>query len=157
MDSEVNLYLLRAEDEFLLAENDMKLSTDFKVKELLGIQKDKTFFHSVITHSYYSIFHCAKAYLLSKGIKTRVPDEHKKTYYEFAKFVENGILDKELLQIYTEEIEKADYLLRILKLEKKKRGFFTYNIKSEANIPYANESIENARKFVSIIKRILEK
>ena len=157
MDSEVNLYLLRAEDEFLLAENDMKLSTDFKVKELLGIQKDKTFFHSVITHSYYSIFHCAKAYLLSKGIKTRVPDEHKKTYYEFAKFVENGILDKELLQIYTEEIEKADYLLRILKLEKKKRGFFTYNIKSEANIPYANESIENARKFVSIIKKILER
>mgnify|MGYP001586783507 CR=1 FL=1 len=157
MDSEVNLYLLRAEDEFLLAENDMKLSIDLKIKELLGIQKNETFFHSVITHAYYSIFHCAKAYLLSKGIKTQVPDEHKKTYYKFAKFVNNGILDKELLQIYTKEIEKDDFLLRILKLEKKKRGFFTYNIKSEANIPYANESIENARKFVSIIKKILEK
>ena len=156
MDSEVKLYLLRAEDEFLLAEIDMKLSLDLKIKELLGIKTDKTFFHSVITHAYYSIFHSAKAYLLSKDIKTQVPDEHQKTYYEFAKFVDNGVLDKELLQIYKEEIDKADTLLRILKLEKKKRGFFTYNVKSEANIPYAKESIENAKRFVSLIKNILE-
>ncbi len=73
MDSEVELYLMRAEDEFLLAENDMKSSTDLKIKEILGIQKNKTFFHSVIAHAYYSIFNCAKAYLLSKGIKTTAP------------------------------------------------------------------------------------
>lgn len=76
MDSEVNLYLERAEDEFLLAENDMKASTDIKVKEMLGLQKEKTFFHSVIAHAYYAIFYCAKAYLLSKGIKTEAPEEH---------------------------------------------------------------------------------
>lgn len=155
MDSEVNLYLIRAEDEFLLAENDMKASIDLKIKEILGLQKEKTFFHSVIAHAYYSIFYCAKAYLLSKGVKTEVPEEHKKTFNEFSKFVKNGILDKELLRIYENEMDKADSLLKIFKVEKKKRGIFTYNIKSEANIPYTKESIENAKKFVSIIKGIL--
>lgn len=155
MDSEVNLYLIRAEDEFLLAKNDMKASIDLKVKEILGLQKEKTFFHSVIAHAYYSIFNCAKAYLASKGIKTEAPEEHKKTFNEFAKFVNNGILDKELLTIYENEMEKADSLLKIFKIEKKKRGIFTYNVKSEANVPYAKESIENAEKFVSMIKSIL--
>src|SRR3989344_2645267 len=149
MDSEVNLYLMRAEDEFLLARKDMQISIEIKIKEILGIQKDKTFFYSVITHAYYAIFYCAKAYLLSKGIKTEVPEEHKKTYNQFSKFVNSGILDKELLKIYESEIIKADSLLKIFKVEKKKRGIFTYNIKSEANIPYAQESLENARKFIS--------
>lgn len=155
MDSEVNLYLIRAEDEFLLSEKDMYISTNIKAKKILGIPIDKTFFYSVITHAYYSIFYCAKSYLLNKGIKTNPPEEHKKTYKAFEKFVKNGILDKELLRIYKEEIIKADSLIKIFKLEKKKRGFFTYNLKSEANIPYAIESIENARKFVSMVKILL--
>ncbi len=155
MDSEVNLYLIRAEDEFLLAENDMKASIDIKVKEILGLQKEKTFFHSVIAHAYYAIFYCAKAYLLSKGVKTETPEEHKKTFNELSKFVKNGILNKELLRIYENEMDKADSLLKIFKIEKKKRGIFTYNVKSEANIPYAKESIENAKKFVSMIKSVL--
>jgi len=155
MDSEANLHLIRAESEFLLAENDMKASTDFRVKEILGLQKNRTFFHSVIAHAYYAIFNCAKAYLKNKGIKTKAPEEHKKTLKKFSELVNNGILDKELLKIYEEEAFKADSLLHIFKTEKKKRGVFTYNIKSEANLPYARESIENARKFISTIKNIL--
>lgn len=155
MDSEIRLHLIRAEDEFLLAEKDMQTSTDLKIKEILGILPEKTFFHSVISHSYYSIFHAAKAYLLNKGIKTEAPEEHRKTYKEFSKFVFVGELNKELLGIYENEIEKADSLLQIFKLEKKKRGTFTYNVKSEANLPYAMESIENAREFVSMIKKVL--
>lgn len=157
MDSRVDLYLIRAEDEFLLAEKDLKISINIQLKETLGIPKEKTFFYSVITHAYYSIFYSAKAYLLSKGIETKPPEEHKKTYKIFTKFVKEGILDKELLKIYEEEIIKADSLLKIFEIEKKKRGIFTYNIRSEANLPYANESIENSRKFVSAIKVILWK
>ena len=154
MDSEVSLYLARAEDEFLLAEKDMQISIDKDIKEVLGIQKEKTFFHSVIAHAYYSIFYSAKAYLLTKEIKTSAPEEHKKIFEEFAKFVNNGVLQKELLIIYESEILKADSLLSIFKTERRKRGIFTYNVKSEANIPYAKESIENARKFVSIVGNI---
>jgi uncharacterized protein (UPF0332 family) len=155
MDSEVNLYLLRAEDEFLLSQKDLQISTDDKAKDFLGIPKDKTFYYSVISHAYYSIFYAAKAYLLNKGIKTKVPNEHKKTFKEFKKFVKEGILDKELLEIYETEIIKADFLLKIFQSEKKKRGTFTYQMKSEANLPFARESIENARKFISNIKVII--
>ena len=156
MGSEVRLYLIRAEDEFLLSRNDMRISTDSWLKEELGIPKEKTFFSSVITHAYYSIFYCAKAYLLSKGIKTKPPEEHKKTYEGFAEFVKKGVLDKELLSIYEDAIVKAEALLDIFLLEKRKRGFFTYNMKSEANMPYAEESINNARKFISSLKAVIE-
>lgn len=44
MDSEVKLYLLRAEDEFLLSQNDLQISIDDKTKDFLGISKDKTFY-----------------------------------------------------------------------------------------------------------------
>jgi uncharacterized protein (UPF0332 family) len=155
MDSEVNLYLLRAEDEFLLSQKDLQISKDDKTKNFLGIPKDKTFYYSVISHAYYSIFYTAKAYLLNKGIKTKLPNEHKKAFKEFKKFVKDGILDKELLRIYEAEIIKADFLLKIFQSEKKKRGTFTYQMKSEANLPFAQESIENARKFISNIKAII--
>jgi len=155
MDSEVNLYLLRAEDEFLLSQKDLQISKDDKTKDFLGIPKDKTFYYSVISHAYYSIFYTAKAYLLNKGIKTKIPNEHKKTFKEFKKFVKDGVLDKELLRIYEAEIIKADFLLKIFQSEKKKRGTFTYQMRSEANLPFAQESIENARKFISNVQAIV--
>ena len=99
MDSEAELLLLRSEDEILLAVTEMKLSTEKEAKESLGIQHNKTFFHSVISHSYYAIFYSAKAYLLSKGIKTKTPNEHIKTYLELKKLVKEGIFSKELLDM----------------------------------------------------------
>ena len=71
--------------------------------------------------------------------------------------VNSGKLKEELLEIYEKETEKAEVLLEILFTEKRKRGKFTYNMRSEANIPYANESIKNAKEFISTIKTILEK
>ncbi|MDP2924759.1 MAG: hypothetical protein Q8N99_00135 [Nanoarchaeota archaeon] len=156
MVSEVNLYLDRAEDEILLSQKDLDCSINKETKDILGIPSEKTFYFSVISHAYYSIFYAAKAYLFLKGMKTEAPDEHQKTYEKFKTFVERGILDNELLKIYENEISKAESLLNIFFLEKGKRGRFTYNIKSEANLPYANESIENAKRFVSVIKAILE-
>lgn len=156
MDSEVRLYLQRAEDEFLLSEKDMRISIEEKLKEILGIPQRKTFFNSVINHAYYAIFNCAKAYLLSKGVRTKPPKVHKKTYAEFAKFVDSGELDMELLRIYEDVMGKSEVLLDIFFTEKRKRGIFTYNVKSEANLSYARDSVNNARKFVSTITAILE-
>jgi uncharacterized protein (UPF0332 family) len=150
MVSEVNLYFIRAEDEFLLSKKDMQLSTDLNAKEFFGIPKDKTFFYSVISHAYYSIFYSAKAYLFSKGIKIFVPNEHKKVYTELLKLTKEKILDKDLFDIYEFEIIKADSLLQIFRSEKKKRGKFTYQIKSEANIPFAQESIRNAENLFQV-------
>lgn len=155
MDTEDKLYLKRAEDEFLLAQNDMKISTDLSAKELLGIGAEKTFFNSVISHAYYSIFYAAKSFLFSKGIKTKLPDEHKKTYEYFKKIANSEKIDKKLIEIYESESIKAENLINIFFTEKRKRGLFTYNIRSEANIPYAKESIQNAKTFISSIKLLL--
>jgi hypothetical protein len=102
------------------------------------------------------VVHTAKAYLLSKEIKTCLPNEHKKTYNELKKFVDSGKLDQQLLDIYTSESEKADVLLNIFYWEKRKRGRFTYNVNANANIPFAKESLENSKKFASLIKAIIE-
>jgi uncharacterized protein (UPF0332 family) len=155
MVSEVELFMNRAGDEFLLAETDMRISNEIALKQSLGIPENKTFYHSVISHAYYSIFHAAKAYLFKKGIKIGPPKEHKKTFNAFSKKVREGVVDKELLAIYETELTKASVLIEIFREEKKKRGIFTYNVKSEANLPFAQESIENARKFITAIKGIV--
>lgn len=156
MDSEWKIYLIRAENNLVLAKANFDISIKNELKNMLGIALDKTFFNDVISESYYSIFYSAKAYLLFNKIKTSPPEEHKKTYDEFKKLVESGKIDKELLKIYDAEAEKAEALLKIFFDEKRKRGNFTYHIKSEANIPKAEESINNARKFAKTIKRLLE-
>jgi len=156
MDSIINLYFKRAENEIILARTILDISIQPNLKKIHNIPEDRTFFNGVISHSYYAIFYSAKAYLISKGIKTSLPNEHEKTYLELKKFVQKGVLDEELLKIYDSEIIKADSLLNIFKTEKKKRGAFTYNVQSEANLPYAKESINNSRKFLSILKSILE-
>mgnify|MGYP001567241458 CR=1 FL=1 len=155
MDSEVKLYLERAENKIIIAKASFEISLDNNKKEQLGIPINQTFFNDVISHAYYAIFYSAKAYLISKEIKTKAPEEHKKTYEEFKKIIASK-LNNQLVDIYDTETTKAEVLLNIFFTEKRKRGRFTYNIKSEANIPYARESIDNAVKFVSIIKNIID-
>jgi len=157
MDSKVKLYLERAENNLLLAKTNFNISQSMGLKKTLSIPSDSTFFADVISEGYYAIFYASKAYLLLKGVETKVPDEHKKTYKKFREMVNSGELDSELLEIYESEAEKADSLLKIMLLEKSKRGRFTYDVNAGANMPYAEESVENARKFVSIIKDLIEK
>ena len=157
MDTLVNQYLKRAGNEIRLTIILMKLSqSDEKVN--LGAEKEDTFYSSVISHSYYSIFYSAKAILLTKGVKTDFPEVHKKTLEEFKKyFVDSGILDLELFKIYHKMIVRADELLGLFQQEKRKRGQFTYKTIPQSNIEPAEESIKNAKKFVSHIKQIIEK
>ena len=152
MDSDTKLYLERAQNELKLAGIIMQVSInkDLQIK-IPEIDKPDTYFSSVISHSYYSIFYTAKAYLMLKGVITKVPEEHKKTYNEFKKLVSQGIVDKELLRIYEEVLIKAEELLGIFKIEKKKRGEFTYQRIAQANLEPAKESLENAKTFLKHI------
>lgn len=155
---EVKIYLERAENELRLSKTIFNLSGDEDSKNKLGANPDDTFYSAVIAHAYYSIFYSAKAILLSKGIKTKTPNEHKKTYEKFKKiFVDKGILDRETLKIYDSLIIKADELLKLFAHEKRKRGYFTYKTISQANIEPAKESVNNTIKFLSSIKSVLEK
>jgi len=157
MDIKVRKYLERSENELRVAII-LKNLTESDGKIDFGAEKEDTFYSSVISHSYYSIFYSAKALLLTKNINTEAPEVHKKTLDEFKKnFVESGILDVELLKIYDEMIVRADELLGIMQHEKRKRGHFVYKTLPQANLEPAEESLRNAKKFVSHVKQILEK
>jgi len=126
MDSLVKLFLERAESEIIEAEALFKISEDNNLKTTLKIDLVKTFYSGVISHSYYSIFYSAKAYLLTKEIHISSPKEHQKVYNALSKLVKNGVIAKDLLNIYDREVLKAEALLEILRDELGKRTNFTY-------------------------------
>lgn len=158
MDSGVKIYIERAENELRLARAVFNLSRNEKVKIELETRPGDTFYSAVISHCYYAIFYSAKAILLTRNIKTDAPGEHQKTFFALKRnFVDNGLLDKELLKIYDNLALRADELLSLFAHEKWKRGHFTYKTIAQANIEPAQESIDNTIKFLSNIKSILER
>lgn len=134
-----------------------KISNDKNMQVEIFSLKEDTYYSATISHAYYSIFYAAKAYLSLKRIKTEAPEEHKKTFDEFSKLVDQGIVDRELLIIYQNLLVKADTLLQIFGLEKSKRGKFTYKRISQANQEPAEESIHHAKIFFNNIYRLCEK
>ena len=157
MDSLFELYLKRAQNELNLALIIMKVSEDKELQINIFKLEGDTYFNGVIGHAYYCIFYSAKAYLLAKNIKTEAPEEHKKTYEEFEKLVNKGILKKELLLMYQDVLIKAESLLKIFKDEKWKRGHFTYHKLPQANKEPSQESLENASKFFKVVFNLLKK
>lgn len=157
MDSMVEIFLERADNEILAAQSLMKLSEESKSKEDFQLPSKITFYSSVISHSYYAIFYSAKSILLTKNIKTSAPKIHKKTFEEFRRnFVETGVLDITLLKIYKKMVVRADVLLEIFKDEKWKRGNFTYKTISQANKEPAEDSLKNAKLFISNIIKVIK-
>ncbi|MBS3099129.1 HEPN domain-containing protein [Candidatus Pacearchaeota archaeon] len=151
MDLNYNLYLERANNEIKFADIALIVSNNKELQvNVFKIEQPETYYSSVISHAYYCIFYSAKAYLAKKGIKTEAPEEHKKTYEEFRRLVFQSIVDKELLKIYDDIIVKADTT------EKKKRGEFTYQKLSQANLEPANKSLENAKTFLKHIRKLCE-
>ena len=158
MDSQVSLFIERADTELVLAQKIKILTEDNLLRKELSIEPNKTFYSSVISHSYYSIFYAAKALLLTKKVSTSSPDIHRRTFDAFKQeFVDTGILDVKLLDIYKKLIIRADTLLEIFRGEKWKRGNFTYHTIPQANKAPADDSIANAKLFVANIMKILEK
>ena len=154
---DLKLYIHGAENELKLVKILFFLSENVNIQtEMFDIKDPETYFSAVISHSYYSMLYMAKAYLLTKGIKTEAPEEHKKTYEEFKKLVEQGIIDVELLRIYQQLLTRADTLLKIFQVEKSKRGKFTYRNLPQANVEPAKESIENAESFFKHITKLCE-
>ena len=157
MSDEAELYLQRAENELVAAQMLFEISSNPVIqKEQFKLEKDFTFYSTVIGHSYYSIFYSAKAILIKNGIKTEAPEVHKKTLEAFEKhLVSAGKLDMELLKIYQKMVVRADALLGIFLLEKRKRGEFTYQKLPQANKEPARESLNNASFFFKNINKIL--
>lgn len=149
MDTKADMYFKRAKTELESAEILDKVSKNQDTKQDLDISPESTYYSGVISHAYYSIFYSAKAMLCTKGIETEAPDVHKKTLDAFKKeFIDSGLLDANLLIIYKQMIVRAETLLEIFRVKKKKRGDFTYNTIPQANVEPAEESIKNAKEFI---------
>ena len=159
MSDEAGLYLQRSENELVAAQMLFDISANPTIqKEQFKLEKEFTFYSSVISHSYYCIFYSAKASLIKIGIKTEAPEVHKKTLEAFEKYlVKTGKLDVELLKIYQKMIVRAEELLGIFLKEKGKRGKFTYQKLPQANTEPAKESFDNASFFFKNINKILRK
>ena len=92
MDSKVKIFLARADNENLAAKALQRLSEKKEDKRNFNLPANITFYSAVISHSYYAIFYAVKAVLLTKKIKTKSPNIHKKTFELFKKkFVDSGI------------------------------------------------------------------
>ena len=157
MSNEFELYLQRAENELVAAQMlfDVSSNPDLQ-KEQFKLEKDFTFYSIVIGHSYYSIFYSAKAILIKNNVETEAPEVHRRTVEAFEKYlVRTGKLDIELLKIYQKMIVRADALLGIFSLEKRKRGEFTYQKLPQANKEPAQESLDNAYFFFKNVNKIL--
>jgi len=158
MDSMVEIFLDRANNEILAAESLKKLSEEARQKEEFNLPSQTTFYSSVISHAYYSIFYAAKAILLTKNIKTYPPDIHLRTLNEFkSNFVDTGVLDVKLLEIYRKMAVRAEYLLEIFRSEKKKRGDFSYKTIPQANKEPAEDSLRNAKTFLANTTKVIER
>lgn len=158
MDSLVKVYLSRSENEFRLAKSLFILSGNEEIKKELEAETDDTFYSAVISHAYYAMFYAAKALLLTKNIDTKPPEIHKKTVDAFKKeFVDTGVLDVELLMLYKKMIVTADELLNLFGREKWKRGHFAYQTIPQTNMPVAEESLKNAKKFLQNIFAVINK
>ena len=157
MRDEALLYLQRAENELVAAQMLFAISSDPKLqKEQFKLEKEFTFYSSVISHSYYCIFYSAKAILIDMGIKTEAPEVHKKTLEAFETYqVKTGKLDVALLNIYQKMAIRAEELLEIFLKEKGKRGRFTYQKLPQANREPAQESFDHASFFFKHITKIL--
>jgi len=157
MDLDINLSLERAKNELTLAQAMKLLSDNTNIKkDVFKIDENMTFYSGVIEHAYYCIFNSAKAYLVSKGAVLPEQGQHQAVYYKFRKFVQQGTLSKELLEIYEEVKIKAEALLEILEKEEEKRTKYTYKTLSQANKEPAQQSINNAQFFYNHIKQFIE-
>lgn len=147
MDSMHRLYLQRAQNELNLSLMLLRISDDKEMQVSVFSMQEDTYYSAVISHAYYCIFYAAKAYLLTKDIKTKAPEEHRKTFEEFLRLADKGIIDMDIVKIYREILVRADFLLHIFEWEKEKRGKFTYRRLPQANREPAVESAENAKAF----------
>jgi uncharacterized protein (UPF0332 family) len=147
----------KAVNDLALSQGLLKISTDEKLRDVLGYSKEATFFDWVIVSSYYSIFHAAQSLLGIKQIKI-TGRLHRATLISFAKhYIINKELAEELFLIYEDAEKKANELLDIIEEEKQKRGLFQYHRLSRDNIEPAKESVENAKTFLEVIQKVLAK
>lgn len=154
----IHLMFSKAQNNLKIGRSIFEISKNKKIKGLLKLKDNDTFFDWVIQASYYAMFHAVNALLATKRVKISRINVHKSALYAFGKhFIITEELAEELYVMYDEAEQKALELFSSLAEEKRKRGFTAYERLSKMNMEPAKESIEHAQEFLRIIGGILTK
>lgn len=162
----VKFFLNNAENSLNSAKLLFEASTKNKLKRLIGFPNFNGFLW-VINSSYYSMFYMARALLENEDIKIKTELSIHAVVFDALVyyFYLTGKLQKKLIDDFAEakeeasEIlgkEKAKELIEDYFYEKKKRGFFTYEMGATAMQNKAQTSLERAKKFSEEIRKIIE-
>jgi len=129
-----------------------------KVAEQLFQNKTSSLW--VVISSYYSMFYLASAYIYKKGFKAGHEIVHQIINEALIKLAKKEI-ETHFLEEYEEERQKALYSCNTLfdeyEFEKTKRAQFQYETTGEIKEAKAKTSLERAKKFVTILRQILNK
>jgi uncharacterized protein (UPF0332 family) len=168
----VPFFIDHAEKSLRTATLILTLSTDFKAKQALRVEKDFESHLWVIVTSYYSMFYAALALLSSQGIRAGRELVHKVVADALVHFFVSNKRLARMLEAYEEAKEtsleligreellkrfekKADELVVAYERERRKRSRFQYGIGEEAKRGYAETSLTRARDFVFEVRKIL--
>lgn len=124
--------------------------------------KNKTSSLWVVVSSYYSMFYIACAYVYKKGYKTSGEIVHQ-IISESLIVLARHDLEKHFLEEYEEEKEKAlsvaqsaSEILKNFELEKDKRASFQYETTEIIKEAKAKTSLDRAKNFIAVMRRLLE-
>jgi uncharacterized protein (UPF0332 family) len=169
----VNIYLQNAERSFATASLLLSVSDSPELKKANKIEPDFETYIWVLVTSYYAMFYAANALLAKIGLKTTEKIAHKVTSDALVVyFILNNKLAKSLYESYQESMSQAmdltkqdmeNFILKAEKLalsledERRKRGKFQYNMKTEMKRSRAVTSLERAREFLREIRILAKK
>lgn len=152
----IGLMAKKANNNLKLARTIFDLSKNEQKKESMGLMAADSFFDWVIITAYYAMFHMAHAILATKKVKIKNIRVHEATLVAFAHhFIVSKELEADMFFIYEDAEGRAEQLFNSLSDERRKRGHFTYEKLPKANMDPAQESLENATRFVQTLETIL--
>lgn len=112
----------------------------------------------VVVSSYYAMFYIANAYIYKKGYKTQNKIVHKVVSDTLIVLAKKDLSIK-LIEEYEEEQEKAlsiaENLIDSFDYERGKRSRFQYEMTEQIKESKAKTSLERAKTFVEIFRKLL--
>ena len=161
-----DFFLANSKNSFDSAQLLFNVSTKENMKKALGLLNFNGFLW-VINASYYSMFYMARALLENNGIKIKTDYSLHINVFDalVVYFYASGKIERQTMEEFQEakaEVsetlgkEKAKSLMEDYLSEREKRGKFTYEMGEIALQNKAQTSLERARRFNEILRKMID-
>jgi|SRR3989344_4480369 len=161
-----DFFLINAQQSFDTAQLLYAISTNHELKKITGFPHFNGFLW-VINSSYYSMFFMVRALLEKSGVKIKTEHSIHQIVFDalVTYFYATGKLEKQMLEEFHEASaealeslgrEKAKSLVEDYANEREKRSRFTYEMGEIALQNKAKTSLERARQFNEILRKMIQ-